>query len=313
MVLLTGFIQACPSFADRNLCPLPDERDGEGLAADSDTVAVLDLTPHQKDSLVFRLTHHYSENFNFLVKTDSLLLVPREGDIIQDTCVVRRGDLIAVAEIKTIPGDSIDSIWIKVAHDQMTMGWIPEHQLLKGAIPNDEISEMLYDMTNSRVLWMSALLLFGVFAYFFHRGKSKQIYLLKFDEMQSIYPFLFLALVGIMGAVYASVQNFVPEFWQEYYYHPVLTPWHLPGIMAVLMALVWAVIIVFIAVIDEVYNHFYFVPGMAYIFELLGLAMFVYLVISQSTYIYIGYALLAVLLCLLVWTYAKIMHKSIPG
>lgn len=278
------------------------------FSADSDSVRILDLTPQQKDSLVFRLTHHYTNNFNFLIKADSLILVPREGDAIQDTCRVYRNELIAVAEIKTIPGDSIDSIWVKVAHDQLTMGWIPEHQLLQGAIPNDEISELLYAMTNSRVFWMSALLLFGVCAYFFHRGESRQLYILKFEEMDSIYPYLFLSLVAVMASVYATIQNFTPEYWQEYYYHPVLTPCDLPPVMAILVCLVWLVITVFIAVLDEVYNHFYFIPGMAYIFELLGLAMFVYLVISWTTLLYIGYILLIAFLFFIGWTYVKFVQ-----
>lgn len=278
-------------------------------AADSDSVRILNLTPQQKDSLVFRLTHHYTINYNFLVKADSMMLTPREGDIIQDTCYVKNGDLIAVAEIKTIPGDSIDSIWVKVAHDQFTMGWIPEHKLLEGAIPNDEISELLHAMTNSRFFWMSALLLFGICAYVFHRGESRQLHLLKFNEMQSIYPFLFLLLVAVMASVYASVQNFVPEYWQEYYYHPVLTPCDLPLVMSLLVMLVWLVIVVFIAVLDEVYHHFYFIPGMAYILELLGLAMFVYLVISWTTLLYIGYLILPAFICFVVWGYKKYVYK----
>ena len=97
---------------------------------------LMDITPKQVDSLVFRLTHHYSENFNFLVKADSLKLIPREGDLIMDTCLVYKDDVIAVAAIKTIPGDSIDSIWVKVASNQTTMGWIPESELLKGTTPD---------------------------------------------------------------------------------------------------------------------------------------------------------------------------------
>lgn len=273
--------------------------------ADSDSIRILDLTPQQKDSLIFRLTHHYTDNFNFLVKADTLTLLPREGDLIQDTCRVVRGDLIAVAEIRSIPGDSIDSIWVKVAHDQMTMGWLPEHELLQGAIPNDDISQLLNAMTNSRAFWMSALLLFGICAYLLHQGESRQLYLLKFNEMKSIYPFLFLALVAIMASVYATVQNFTPEYWQEYYYHPVLTPCGLPFIMSMLVCLVWLVIVVFIAVLDEVYHHFYFIPGMAYIFELLGLAMFVYLAISWTTLWYFGYLLLPLFIAMLVWAFQK--------
>lgn len=292
------------------LLPFCDLYAQNELAVDSDSVRILDLTPQQKDSLVFRLTHHYTINYNFLIKADSIILTPRENDIIQDTCFVRKGELVAVAEIKTIPGDSIDSIWVKVAHDQLTMGWIPESELLKSSIPNDEISELLYILTNSRVFWMSALLLFGIYAYTRHRTKNRNLYILNFNEMRSIYPFLFLALVAIMASVYATVQNFVPEFWQEYYYHPVLTPWKLPFIMGFLLSLVWLVVIVFIAVLDEVYNHFYFIPGISYIFELLGLAMFVYLVISWTTLIYIGYLILIGFLYLIGWAYFHFVNNK---
>lgn len=279
------------------------------LAADSDSIRLLDLTPQQKDSLIFRLTHHYTENFNFIVKTDSLMLIPREGDIIQDTCWVHKNDLIAVAAIKSLPGDSIDSIWIKVAHDQTTMGWLPEKELLKSSVPNDEISELLHSMTTSRGFWMSAMIIFGILAYLFHRGESRQLYLFKFKEMSSVYPFLFLSLVAIMASVYATVQNFLPEYWQEYYYHPVLSPIGLPFIMALLLSLAWAVVVVFIAVVDEVYHHFYFVAGVAYIFELLGLAMFVYLVVSWTTLLYIGYLILPAFICFIVWGYRKYVWK----
>lgn len=277
------------------------------FVSDSDSVALIDLTPTQKDSLLFRLKHHYSENFNFLVKSDSIMLVPREGDIIQDTCWVYKDELIAVAEIKMLQ-DSIDSVWVKVAHDQYTMGWIPEKELLESAIPHDQISAMIYILTNSRAFWMTALILFGILAYYLHRGESRQLYILNFKEMRSVYPFVFVALVAIMASVYSSVQCFVPEYWQEYYYHPVLSPIGLPLIMAVLLSLAWLVVIIFIAVVDEVYHHFYFVAGITYIFELLGIAMFSYLVISWTTSIYIGYTILFALLFLLGVIYKRTLR-----
>ena len=206
------------------------------IAEDS---TLMSLTPQQVDSMVFRLTHHYSENFNFLVKADSLKLIPREGDLVMDTCYVHKDDIIAVAAIKTIPGDSIDSIWVKVASNQTTMGWIPENELLRGVTPDDLISEMLDILSSSRIIWMSALVAIGLIAFII--GKKKGVKkgeltnLLNFlDEMQSPYPALFLLLVAIMASIYASVQNFVPEFWQEYYFHPTLNPLVLPPLMAAL-------------------------------------------------------------------------------
>ncbi|MBQ9666271.1 MAG: zinc ribbon domain-containing protein [Bacteroidaceae bacterium] len=269
---------------------------------------LLSLSPKQVDSLMFRLTHHYSENFNFLVKADSLTLIPREGDLITDTCHVYADDIIAVAEIKALPGDSIDSIWVKVASNQFTMGWIPEQELLKGTTPDDPISEMLYALSSSRAIWMSALVALGVIAIFFGRKKKLAMPLiLRFEEMPSIYPPLFLLLVALMASLYASVQNFVPEFWQEYYFHPTLNPLVLPPVMATLVVLMWLVIITFIAVIDEVYHHFYFAQGVTYLAELIGVSMLVYLIVSWTTLIYIGYLLLIALAYFLL----RMIHQNV--
>ena len=270
----------------------------------ADTVAdttLMSLSPKQVDSLVFRLTHHYSENFNFLVKADSLTLIPREGDLITDTCRVYAGDVIAVAAIKALPNDSIDSIWVKVASSQYTMGWIPEQELLRGTTPDDTISEVLDALSSSRIIWMTALVVLGAIALIL--GKKRQFgkpLILRFEEMNSIYPPLFLLLVALMASIYASIQNFVPEFWQEYYFHPTLNPLMLPHVMATLVAIIWLVIITFIAVIDEVYNHFSFQQGITYLAELIGAAMLIYLIISWTTLVYIGYILLLALAAILI-------------
>ena len=273
-------------------------------ATTTDTT-LMSLSPQQVDSLVFRLTHHYSENFNFLVKADSLTLIPREGDLLTDTCTVREGDVIAVAAIKTIPGDSIDSIWVKVASNQYTMGWIPEQELLRGTTPDDTISQLLDALSSSRAIWMSALVTLGFIALLIGRKRNvtkkellqkKLPHLLDFlGEMPSLYPPLFLLLVAIMAVLYASVQNFVPEFWQEYYFHPTLNPLVLPPLMATLLTVTWLVVITFLAVIEEVYHHFYLMPGITYLAKLTGVAMLTYLLLSWATLIYVGYPLLAVL------------------
>ena len=266
---------------------------------------LLDLTPQQVDSLVFRLTHHYSENFNFVVKSDSLTLVPREGDLVQDTCRVYADEIIVVAAIATVG----DTIWVKVAHDQQTMGWIAEKELLAGVSPDDPISEMLYWLQSWRGIWMSLLAAIGLTSFLLHQRKSRQLRLLRADDMDSPYPLLFVALVALMASLYASVQNFVPEFWQEYYYHPSINPLMLPPVMALLVVLTWLVVITFIAVCDEVYHHFYFLPGVAYLSQLVGIAMLVYLAISWLTLLYVGYLLLPALLYGLVRLY-KNQHEA---
>ena len=267
----------------------------------AEDTTLINLSPKQVDSILFRLTHHYSVNFNFVVKADSLTLVPRDGDLVTDTCHVYMGDIIAVAAIKTMPSDSIDSIWVKVASNQTTMGWISEQELLRGTTPDDPISEILHALSTSRAVWMSVLLALGLIAIIISKRKKRtMLKILMFDELASIYPPLFLLLVTIMASIYASVQNFVPEFWQEYYFHPTLNPLILPPIMATLVVVMWLVIITFIAILDEVYHYLDIMRGVTYIAELLGLSMLIYLIISWTTLFYIGYLLLAILVIYLI-------------
>ena len=251
--------------------------------------ALINFTPQQVDSLAFRLTHHYSENFNFVVKADSLMLVPRLGELMQDTCYIYDDELIAVASISK----QNDTVWVKVAHDQQTMGWISEEELLKNVAPDDPISEMLYTLSSLRGIWMSVLAAIGIFVFLFRRRKQQQLQLLKID---SPYPLLFVALTAIMASIYASVQNFVPEYWQEYYFHPSLNPLVLPPIMAALVILVWLLIITLIASCDEAYHKLEPLPALGMMVELIGIGMIVYLVISWATLYYIGYLLLILLL-----------------
>ena len=293
----------------------PSDKLKQNPTTEESTDTVPKLTPQQVDSVVFRLTHHYGPNFNFELKADSMILVPREGDLIQDTCVVRNKDLLVVAQIKRIEAsDSTmeDTFLIKVAHDQTTMGWVKESDLLENAVPDDPISQLIDFMTGSRAIWMSSFLGFGVIAFFFRKMRKQKMSIGLSDlkvvdliEMDSFYPPLLLILVACVAALYASVQNFVPEFWQEYYFHPTMNPLLLPPIMAVLVTLVWLTLIVIVAVVIEVYNNFYSFRGIIYLFEIAGVCMLVYLLISWTILIYVGYLLLPILIAYLIYYYFK--------
>jgi hypothetical protein len=291
------------------------DKSKQNPTTEESTDTVPKLTPQQVDSVVFRLTHHYGPNFNFELKADSMILVPREGDLIQDTCVVRNKDLLVVAQIKRIEAsDSTmeDTFLIKVAHDQTTMGWVKESELLENAVPDDPISQLIDFMTGSRAIWMSSFLGFGVIAFFFRKMRKQkmsislsELKVVDLIEIDSFYPPLLLILVACVAALYASVQNFVPEFWQEYYFHPTMNPLLLPPIMAVLVTLVWLTLIVIVAVVIEVYNNFYSFRGIIYLFEIAGVCMLVYLLISWTILIYVGYLLLPILIAYLIYYYFK--------
>lgn len=291
-ILLLVALSAC-GWAEQMSDGHDEKLSAEDLTADT----LLELTQKQADSLEFRLLHHYTHNFNFVVKADSLVLIPREDEL-NDTVLVRKDSRVVVADIR-----ELDTIWIKVARDQFTMGWIPEDELLKSVVPDDPISQVIDSLTSSRYIWMSVVVLLGLLGFLLKRRGLKQLQIFHFEEMDSFYPTLFLILVSLVACLYGSIQQYAPEFWQEYYFHPTLNPLILPPIMATLLTLVWAVIIVFIAMLVDVYHHFYFFQGLMYILEMLGSAMISYLVISWTTSVYVGYVLLVVYIIVLMWVY----------
>ena len=290
-------------------CNAEEER-GDVASGDSLITAIeksdtlYELTQAQADSIEFRLLHHYTNNFNFVVRDDSLVLFPGEDEMV-DTCVVHKGDVIAVADIRMN-----DTLLVKVARDQFTMGWTSEEELLKRCVPDDMISQMIDRLTGSRSTWMSAIVALGLLCFFFSRGSKHTLQIFRFENMDSFYPIFLLILVSLTACLYAGIQNFAPEFWQEYYFHPTLNPLVLPPVMAVLMTLVWLALIVFVAMIIEVYHHFYTIQGISYILELLGISMISYLVISWTTIIYVGYVITAVYIAVLLWIYFHYIRRD---
>lgn len=288
------------------------------LTDSTDSLPLAQLTAVQRDSLEFRLRHHYGEGFNFRVTADSLpllqnlettsplLLPPEMESEVASGDTVLRGDLLVVAEVaRKEAADSLspDTFWIKVAHDQLTQGWVEESELLQSVVPNDSISQLLHSLTYSRGIWMSLLVLMGLLGFIIYRRVSvNHDWLSLLRHSDSWYAPLLISLVVLLAVTYASVQLWVPEFWQEYYFHPTLNPLLLPGVMCWLMVLVWLIIITFIALIIEVYHRYYFLQGLAYIVEVLGMAMVGYLFVSWAAQIYVGY-LLAPLLIVLSWRF----------
>ncbi|MDE5788422.1 MAG: zinc ribbon domain-containing protein, partial [Bacteroidaceae bacterium] len=73
-----------------------------------------------------------------------LLIVPAQAN----SFIVYKNDPLVVAQIEIIPEDPMDSVWVKVARDQMTQGWIHESELLEAVVPDDPISQGIYIFSN---------------------------------------------------------------------------------------------------------------------------------------------------------------------
>ena len=87
----------------------------------------------------------YAVNDNFNLAADSLRLQTEEPlhnmpiDTLSDSIMLHYDDPLVVAQIVIIPEDSIDSVWVKVARDQFTQGWIHQSDFLASVVPDDPI------------------------------------------------------------------------------------------------------------------------------------------------------------------------------
>ena len=263
------------------------------------------LTDNQIDSISFYTTHHYTQGFNFVVTADSLLLTELPYEECGDSMVVYEGSRIVVADIKTLPQDSIDSIWVKVAHDQFIQGWVREGQLLENVYPDDPISQFITTFSDTHLLLFLALIVIVVVSYLLFKLKKKNAYIVHFNDINSIYPTILTLLVSSSATFYASIQMFRVEEWRHFYYHPSLNPFSLPIHLALFISSVWMMVIVSIAVVDDIRHKLTFSESILYLLGLLGVCAVDYVVFSISTLYYIGYPLLVAYFVYALFRYKK--------
>ena len=156
-----------------------------------------DLTKRQIDSISFSTTHHYSQNYNFVVKADSLCLVCQAPDELPfDSVTVYNGDYVVVADFMTMPGDTIDSVWVKIARDQITQGWIRERAMLPGVEPDNYISQFIDTFSDVHLLLFLALVVSVGAAYGLRSLFKRNAMIVHFHDIDSFYPTLLTLLVA---------------------------------------------------------------------------------------------------------------------
>lgn len=272
-----------------------------------------DLTEGKRDSLNFEAVHHYHENFNFLVMGDSLPLQmkqPRhnvEHLSEADTLYVFSGDRLVVADILIIPEDSVDSVWVKVARDQMTMGWVHERDLLDRVIPADSISQFIHFFSNQHLIYFLSVLGAVFLAYLVRRMRRRRFRMVHFDDIGSFYPTLLCLTLSGAAVLYASIQKFVPETWVEFYYHPTLNPFGLPFILGLFIASIWLIIVLAMASVEDVHKQLGVHEAVQYLFALLAMCGGCYIFFSLTTLFYIGYP------CYLIYLYWALKRYYTSG
>ncbi len=269
-----------------------------------------DLTAQQLDSISFYTTHHYTQNYNFVVTGDSLVVVAQQPedmaipDVVsseietvgvemqKDSITLRKNEHIVVADIKTVPADTIDSVWVKVARDQLTFGWIHENELLAKVSPDDPISQFIDFFSDAHMLIFLAFCVVVVAAYGVRRLMKRGAKIVHFNDIPSFYPTTLCLLIASSAVLYSSIQLFGPESWRHFYYHPSLNPFALPLHLGLFVSSVWAIVIVAIATVDDVTKKLPLGAAVLYLGGLTAVCAVCYVVFSITTLYYIGYPLL---------------------
>jgi len=272
------------------------------------------LTEAQLDSISFYTTHHYTQGYNFVVSRDSFFILEQQNEMMPvpdiltaemtagdetspmlsmvDSIWLRRHDHLVVADIRSVPTDTIDSVWVKVARDQLTLGWTRESDLLGAVSPDDPISQFIDFFSDAHLLVFMAFCVMVGGAYGVRRLLRKGARIVHFNDIPSFYPTLLCLFVAASAVLYSSLQLFVPESWRHFYYHPSLNPWALPWYLGLFVSSVWAILIVAIATVDDVRHFLPLGEAILYLFGLAAVCAVCYVVFSVTTLYYIGYPLL---------------------
>lgn len=273
------------------------------------------VTEEQMDSISFYTTHHYTQNYNFLVTADSLNLIAQQpsellSNMLVDTIIVRHDDCLVVADIMTLPADTIDSVWVQVARDQLTIGWIREKEMLTGVAPDNPISQFITFFSDTHLLIMMAFLVVVIAAYTIRMLYRRNARIVHFNDIPTVYPTLLAILVAASAVFYSTIQLADPDSWRHYYYHPTLNPFAVPLHLSLFLISVWAILLMTLAAFDDIRRHLSLGETILYCLGLMGICAIDYVVFSISTLYYIGYPLLLAYAIFALYQYMSTTHAG---
>lgn len=232
-----------------------------------------------RDSLRYLAERHYTLGSNFEVTADSLMLqlLP-----LKDQMAVHRGERLVVAELMVMPADSVDSVWVKVARDQDTMGWARESDLLPRIVPIHPVSQFIHLLSRPHTvvfLAIAALLILSSLFLLAWRRKQQATPSLPpppSDSRQPAKPaqakhkashpwqtlfehhplsVVLLWLLAVSSALCGTLQHLAPEQWAHYYFNPTLSPFHLPPLLSAYVGSVWLLLLVSLAVLEDLFHR----------------------------------------------------------
>ena len=257
----------------------------------------------------------YEVGDNFELCVDSLALQGSQPlhnlpvDTLCEQPVVSLGNPLVVAETIVIPEDSVDSIWVKRARDQYTMGWVHERDFLESVVPDDPISLFIHIFSKCHLWLFGVLFAISMAVLLWQTFGQKRRHAFFFRDILSPYPTFLLITLAASALLYAGIQHYVSETWQFYYYHPTLNPFGLPPVLSLFLCSVWVLLILALATLSEVFRLLPTAEAVLYLFSLLAPAVLCYLIstlVAVSPAVgYILFALFALTLFLRYYRHSR--------
>ncbi len=239
------------------------------------------------DTVKSELERPYPLNANFQVLTDSLWLLSYP---LTDSILIKKNDELVVAEFSVHAQDSIDSIWVKVARDQESIGWIRESELLEQIIPTDPISHFIYLFSSSRVLFFLLIPSVFILWWVIRRYRKEPIRFIWLNDIDSVFPILLSWLLALTATLYNSIQYFTPDAWLRYYFSPTLSPFEVEGLISFFLMGVWLCLLAGIALLDELFRITTKELGFFYLIGFVSASMLIYILFT-CVWVYLAYLL----------------------
>lgn len=248
------------------------------------------LSKETKDSLTYLYNYHYTLGANLEMQNDSVLL---ERLPVKDSYVpLYKGDRVVVAEFAIHPQDSVDSVWVKLAHSQEVQGWMRDKELKQSFVPTDSISQFIHLFSDTHASYFVIIFALFVGVYLFRAFLKKQLRMVYFNDIDSIYPLLLCLLMAFSATVYGTMQVFAPDTWQHFYFNPTFSPFKVPFILSIFLLSIWLFIVVSLAVLDDLFRQLTPATAVCYLLGLMSCCIFCYFFFILTTQFYIGYLFL---------------------
>ena len=267
-----------------------------------------EMDQRARDSVAYLFDHHYTWNTNLVLQVDSvdLMALPLK----ESFSTLYEGDRVVVADLDVHPNDTVDSVWVKLAHSQEVQGWLRESEMKRAFVPADSISQAIYLFSDTHVPYFIIICALFVGFWLVRMLRRKSLRRTGFSDIDSVYPLLLCLLMALCATLYESMQVFVPDTWEHFYYNPTLSPFRVPFLLSLFLAGLWAFVVVLVATVDVLFRRLSLVTALYYLLGLASACIFCYFFFILTTGIYVGYLFLLVLAVFFVRALRRSLHTS---